>query len=80
VLPGTADAWLKAAQQHAGSWWVDWKEWIAQHGGGKVPARVPGKGGLKALEDAPGSFVRVRGDAKLASAPRRKEAEAQGRA
>ena len=28
--------------------------------GPKVPARVPGEGGLPAIEDAPGSYVKVR--------------------
>ena len=31
-----------------------------QNAGEKVPARVPGEGGLKALEDAPGSYVMQR--------------------
>ncbi len=63
-LTGDPEAWLKEARQHPGSWWSDWAQWIAARGGGKVPARVPGRGGLKAIEDAPGSYVRVRGDGK----------------
>jgi polyhydroxyalkanoate synthase len=63
ALPDDPDAWLKGATQHPGSWWTDWGRWIAQHGGRKVPAREPGGGKLKALEDAPGSYVRVRVDA-----------------
>jgi polyhydroxyalkanoate synthase len=59
-----ADAWLSSAQQHPGSWWTDWQQWIGKLGGGKVAARVPGKGKLKALEDAPGSYVSVRLDSK----------------
>jgi polyhydroxyalkanoate synthase len=75
-LPADPEAWLKNAQQHAGSWWSDWGRWIAAHGGGKVPARVPGKGGLKAIEDAPGSYVRMRGDGSKAgkAEPRRRRA------
>jgi polyhydroxyalkanoate synthase len=61
-LPGDPEQWLKGAQQHPGSWWTDWGRWIAAQGGGKVPARVPGKGGLRAIEDAPGSYVRARVD------------------
>ena len=57
-----ADAWLAGAAQHAGSWWTDWQAWVEKFAGAKVAARVPGKGKLKALEDAPGSFVRVRLD------------------
>jgi polyhydroxyalkanoate synthase len=63
ALPDDPDAWLEGATQHPGSWWTDWGRWIAQHGGRKVPAREPGGGRLKALEDAPGSYVRVRVDA-----------------
>ena len=63
-LGADPDAWLDATTQHAGSWWADWGRWIGKQGGGKVPARVPGSGKLKALEDAPGSYVAVRADAK----------------
>jgi polyhydroxyalkanoate synthase len=63
-LPATSDDWLAAAAQHTGSWWVDWARWSAQFGGGKVAARVPGSGGLPAVEDAPGSYVMVRTDPK----------------
>jgi polyhydroxyalkanoate synthase len=61
-LSGTAEQWLKSASQHAGSWWPDWAGWVAQHGGDKVPARVPGKGKLKAIEAAPGAYARMRVD------------------
>jgi len=54
------DAWLKSATQTEGSWWPDWQNWVAKAAGAKVPARVPGAGKLKALEDAPGSYVKVR--------------------
>jgi len=61
-LPDDPENWLKGASQHPGSWWPDWAGWIAQHGGDKVPARIPGRGKLKAIEDAPGSYVRMRVD------------------
>ncbi len=61
-LPDDPDKWLKGASQHPGSWWPDWAGWVAQHGGDKVPSRIPGKGKLKALEDAPGAYVRMRAD------------------
>jgi polyhydroxyalkanoate synthase subunit PhaC len=61
-LPGNPDEWLEAATQHPGSWWPDWAGWVAQYANGKVPARVPGKGKLKAIEEAPGSYVRMRAD------------------
>jgi len=58
--PPAPDDWLAGAERHAGSWWTDWAAWVAGHGGGRVPARVPGDGKLKPIEDAPGSYVKVR--------------------
>jgi polyhydroxyalkanoate synthase len=54
------EAWLAKAQEHAGSWWPDWIEWIKEQDGKKVPARKPGGGKLAPIEDAPGSYVKVR--------------------
>jgi polyhydroxyalkanoate synthase len=54
------DAWLSTAKEHPGSWWPDWLEWLKQHGAETVPSREIGGGKLKPLEDAPGSFVKVR--------------------
>ncbi len=61
-LPDDPESWLKGASQHPGSWWTDWAGWVARHGGDKVPPRIPGKGKLKAIEDAPGSYVKMRVD------------------
>jgi polyhydroxyalkanoate synthase len=59
-LPADPEEWLNGASFHEGSWWTDWADWIAGYGGGKVPSRQPGDGELAAIEDAPGSYVRVR--------------------
>jgi len=59
-IPARAEDWLNGADFHPGSWWTDWDTWLAAHGGGKVAAREPGAGELAALEDAPGSYVKVR--------------------
>ena len=59
----TLDQFIAGAAEHKGSWWPDWIGWIGAQNGRKVPAkgaRVPGKGKLKALEDAPGSYVKGR--------------------
>jgi polyhydroxyalkanoate synthase len=61
-LPDSADAWLEGAKQNEGSWWPDWKAWVTPHLGAQVPARIPGKGKLRVLEAAPGSYVRMRAD------------------
>ena len=54
------DAWRATASEHPGSWWPDWLEWLKSHGAETVPARAIGCGKLKALEDAPGSYVKVK--------------------
>jgi polyhydroxyalkanoate synthase len=54
------DAWLKNATEHPGSWWPDWLAWLKAHDAATVPARPIGGGKLQALEDAPGSYVKVR--------------------
>ena len=60
-LPPDPEAWLAGGTEMAGSWWPDWHRWVsAQSGKAMVPARVPGEGKLKAIEDAPGSYVRVK--------------------
>jgi polyhydroxyalkanoate synthase len=59
-LPSDPEAWLAAADKHEGSWWTDWQAWVAPHGGPMVPARVPGDGALKPIEDAPGAYVKQR--------------------
>jgi polyhydroxyalkanoate synthase len=62
ALPDTPDEWLAGAAQHAGSWWTDWRAWIAPFLGGEVPARVPGKGKLPVIEAAPGAYARLRAE------------------
>ena len=52
--------WLKGAQEHKGSWWPDWREWLESIDAETVPARAVGTDAMPAIEDAPGSYVRVR--------------------
>ena len=56
----TLENWLKGAQEHQGSWWPDWREWLTSIDPEEVPARAVGSEALPAIEDAPGSYVRVR--------------------
>ncbi|MEQ6915941.1 class I poly(R)-hydroxyalkanoic acid synthase [Halomonas aquatica] len=62
-LPETAQEWLDGAQQHEGSWWPHWQQWMTDNGyadtGKMVPARQPGDGELDILEPAPGRYVRM---------------------
>ncbi len=60
--PPTPEEWLASATQHQGSWWPLWERWISKYAGGEVPARHPGDGKLRPVEDAPGSYVRVRAE------------------
>lgn len=64
ALPEDPEQWFQNAEQHAGSWWTDWQKWVSAHNSEQVAARDPAKGKLKALEDAPGSFVKFRLDAQ----------------
>jgi polyhydroxyalkanoate synthase len=78
-LADDPEKWLAGAQQHPGSWWPDWAHWVARHAGEKVPARIAGKGRLKAIEDAPGSYVKVRGEVKLPLPQRRTAAKVRNK-
>jgi polyhydroxyalkanoate synthase subunit PhaC len=60
ALPSTPEEWFTGAQQIPGSWWSDWQAWMDKRNEEKVPARVPGDGKLKVLEDAPGSYAMLR--------------------
>jgi len=52
--------WIKGAEEHKGSWWPNWREWLGTIDPEEVPARKPGSDGSSPIEDAPGSYVRVR--------------------
>jgi len=59
----TLDEFVAGANEHKGSWWPDWIEWLRNQAPKTVEAggaRVPGKGKLKPIEDAPGRYVRTR--------------------
>ena len=56
-------AFVEGAVEHKGSWWPDWIEWLREQVPGMVKAdgaRVPGEGKYKAIEDAPGRYVKSR--------------------
>ena len=59
----TLDDFIAGATETKGSWWPHWADWIAAQDDKKVPAkgaRIPGKGRRKAIEDAPGRYVKQR--------------------
>ena len=58
-LVNEAEDWLEAATEHPGSWWTDWSRWLATHAGKKVAApKAPGSRQHKAIEPAPGRYVK----------------------
>jgi polyhydroxyalkanoate synthase subunit PhaC len=59
-LPATVEEWMAGAEEHPGSWWPAWMVWLKSRSGAQVPARDPSAGPLKAIEDAPGSYVKVK--------------------
>ncbi len=60
-LPDDVEEWRKGATEYPGSWWPNWHIWHSAKSGRKVPARVPGSGKLPVLQDAPGSYVLIKG-------------------
>ena len=60
IRGATLADWLKGAQEHKGSWWPHWREWLETLDAEQVPARAVGTDTLPPIEDAPGSYVRVR--------------------
>ncbi|HUZ13644.1 MAG TPA: class I poly(R)-hydroxyalkanoic acid synthase [Caulobacteraceae bacterium] len=60
ALPPTVEEWLAGATEHPGSWWPHWREWLGARSGGQTPARDPAAGPLEPIEDAPGSYVKVK--------------------
>jgi poly[(R)-3-hydroxyalkanoate] polymerase subunit PhaC len=59
-LPPSPDEWFDGATPQQGSWWPVWDQWVAQLDSARIAARPPGGGRLPIIEDAPGSYVRVR--------------------
>ncbi len=56
----SAGEWREQCESHEGSWWPDWQEWLEPYAGEQVTARWPGDHGQAVIEDAPGSYVKVR--------------------
>ena len=61
--PTSLDEFIAGASQTKGSWWPDWLAWLSKLDPKTVAAkgaRIPGGGSLKAIEDAPGRYVKSR--------------------
>ncbi|AVQ84436.1 MULTISPECIES: class I poly(R)-hydroxyalkanoic acid synthase [unclassified Variovorax] len=61
-FPKTQAEWLAGAQEHPGSWWTDWAQWLKGHAGKQIPApKAYGNGkAYKAIEPAPGRYVKAK--------------------
>ena len=60
-FPKDAEQWIGKAKEHPGSWWTDWSAWLKTHAGKQIAApKTYGKGKYKAIEAAPGRYVKVR--------------------
>jgi polyhydroxyalkanoate synthase subunit PhaC len=53
----TADEWFEGAEQHKGSWWSDWVEWLQPRSGKQVPPPSMGSETYPPLTPAPGTYV-----------------------
>jgi polyhydroxyalkanoate synthase len=56
-------AFVEGAEEHPGSWWPHWLEWLHQQSDARVPVagkRAPGGKGDHVIEDAPGRYVKTR--------------------
>jgi polyhydroxyalkanoate synthase len=59
-MPVRADDWFARATEHPGSWWSDWRDWIAGFGDGMRPApQELGTRRYPEIEPAPGSYVKA---------------------
>jgi polyhydroxyalkanoate synthase len=60
-LPASAKAWFDTATEKPGSWWTDWAAWLKTQGGPMVAApKSPGNRKFKAIEPAPGRYVKAK--------------------
>jgi polyhydroxyalkanoate synthase len=60
-FPKDAEQWIGKAKEHAGSWWTDWSAWLKTHAGKQIAApKAYGRGKHKAIEAAPGRYVKER--------------------
>ena len=58
-LPATQAQWMEGAQEHPGSWWTDWIQWLKPLAGKQIAAPSSyGRGKYKAIEPAPGRYVK----------------------
>lgn len=64
AFPAEVDDWISGAKEQPGSWWTDWAAWLAPHSGeqGAAPRRYGRGTQFKAIEPAPGRYVKARAE------------------
>ncbi len=60
-FPADVNDWIAGAKEVPGSWWTDWSNWLKGHAGKTIAApKSYGKGAFKAIEPAPGRYVKAK--------------------
>jgi polyhydroxyalkanoate synthase len=60
-FPLRVEDWIEKATETVGSWWTDWSDWLKSHAGKQIAApKSYGRGKYKALEKAPGRYVKAK--------------------
>ncbi len=63
TIKPTAEDWLKQAEEHPGSWWIDWRNWLSQFSTKQQKAPLAlGNRKYQPIEPAPGSYVKQRAE------------------
>lgn len=60
-FPKDVKQWIAKAEELPGSWWTDWSDWLKPLAGKQVSApKQYGRGKHKAIEPAPGRYVKAK--------------------
>ncbi len=59
TLAETPQEWLESSTEHTGSWWLYWEKWLKKQSGNLIDAKNLGNRKYKAIEDAPGRYVKA---------------------
>jgi polyhydroxyalkanoate synthase len=52
-----SETWLAGAENHEGSWWVDWIPWLSERSGSQIAPPQLGSEDFPPITDAPGIYV-----------------------